>query len=120
MDILVPVGPLDTIGFSCFFADDPRDDPRTPEVPALLPAPQRQPQAASQQDEGRGQGVVCDAWGMGIFLGRQFICFQGKHSCCFFLWPFLSRFSLKKWGNAAVGFIPPHPRMQSLEPFTHL
>ena len=57
-----------------FFADDPR----TPEVPALLPAPQPQPQAASQQDEGRG-GVWCvTLGGWGFFFGRQFICFQGS------------------------------------------
>jgi len=69
---------------------------------------------------------------MGIFLGEAIYLFSGEHSCCF-LWPFLSGFSLKNWGffvgvkneqldvgDAAVGFIPPHPRMQSLEPFTHL
>jgi len=115
---------LDSPGF---FADDPRGS----EVPALPPAPQPQPQAASQQDEGGGQGVVCDTAG-GFFWGGGNLFVSGEHSCCF-LWPFLSGFSLKKMrifvgvkdeqldvGDAAVGCIPPHPRMQSLEPFTHL
>ena len=42
-------------------------------------------------------GVVCDTWGMGIFLGEAIYLFSGEHSCCF-LWPFLSGFSLKKLG----------------------